>query len=373
MEIETTIIGAGVIGLAIAAELSKKSKNIFIIEGNSTFGEEISSRNSEVIHSGIYYPKNSKKAVLCVEGNPILRRLCKKWKIPHKMCGKLIVATREEEVAQLESLARRARANGVSGIDILSRADCQKLEPEVKALEALYSPWTGIIDSHRLMRHFVAQSGMNGVTFVYQTQVEQIKKTASGKYEIQVVYPDKETDRFTTSRVINCAGLSADKIAEMMGINIDEHGYRQHFWKGEYFAAQGFEGKLNRLVYPVPDLQMEGLGIHTTIDLGGRVKLGPNAVYMADRDMDYTVAAAGRDDFFNAAKTYLPALKKEHLTPEMAGIRPKLQLPGDPAADFIINEESAKGLPGVVNLVGIESPGLTSCVAIAMYVKDLID
>lgn len=373
MEIETTIIGAGVIGLAIAAQLSEKDKNILLIERNTTFGEEISSRNSEVIHAGIYYPKDSLKAKLCVEGNRHLRLLCKKKRIPHRMCGKLIVATRDEEISQLEALAIRARDNGVNDLVLKSKEECQQLEPQVQAKAGLYSPSTGIIDSRRLMRQFIAQAKRNGVNLVYQTQVTKVEKTGSSKYKIEVVYPDGKKDSFTTSRLINAAGLNADKIAETMGIDIDQCGYRQHFWKGEYFSIEWPKDQLKHLVYPVPEPQITGLGVHATIDLSGRIKLGPNARYMPDHNIDYAVDPGGRDEFFNAARIYLPTLKKEELAPEMAGIRPKLQQPGDPVKDFIINEESPKGLPGVVNLVGIESPGLTSSIAIARYVKKLID
>jgi L-2-hydroxyglutarate oxidase LhgO len=222
------------------------------------------------------------------------------------------------------------------------------------------------------MRHFVARAGMNGVTFVYQTEVNRIEQKASDRYEIQVVYPDGATDIFTTARLINASGLAADQIAAAMGIDIDQRRYRQHYWKGEYFSIQGSVDRLNHLVYPVPEPQMTGLGVHATIDLSGRIKLGPNAVYLPNREIDYTVDPDGRDGFFEAAQVYLPTIKREDLAPEMAGIRPKLQLPGDPVRDFVIEEESDVGLPGVVNLVGIESPGLTSCMAIAKYVDDLI-
>ena len=373
MEFETTIIGTGVIGLSIAAKLSEKKKNIIVIESNTTFGEGISSRNSEVIHAGIYYPKDSLKAQLCVEGNRRLRHLCAKSRISHRMCGKLIVATRDEEIGQLETLAQRARENGVADLIWLSKKECKKLEPHVNAVAALLSPSTGIIDCRGVMRHFVSRAATNGVTFVYQTQVKRVHKKADGLYEIQVQYPDGELDVFTTGYLINSAGLNSDRIAESMGIDIIARQYRQHYWKGEYFSVQWPAYRIKRLVYPVPEPQMTGLGVHATIDLSGRVKLGPNATFLSDREIDYTVDPKGRDKFYSSAEAYLPALRKEELAPEMAGIRPKLQKPGDPVRDFIISEESDYGLPGVVNLIGIESPGLTSCMAIAQYVKRLIN
>jgi len=372
MEIETTIIGAGMIGLAIAAELSKQDQNIYVIESNATFGNEVSSRNNEVVHAGIYYPKDSLKARLCVEGNRLLRRLCESHRIPFRMCGKLVVATSEEEVRQLEALAACAKDNGVTGLDLLSAAECRKIEPQLRAVAALYCPFSGIIDSQCLIRHFVAQAGMNGVTFVYQTRIEKVVKITPGQYAIYVVYPDGETERFTTRRLINAAGLDADRMAASMGLDIDQLGYRQYFWKGEYYSVQWPVNTIKQLIYPVPEPHMTGLGVGAITDLSGRLRLGPNAIFMPNRVLDHTVDPAGLDDFFDAARCYLPALRREDISPEMAGIRPKLQRPGDPLRDFIIQEESANGLPGVVNLAGIESPGLTACIAIAKHVKSLI-
>jgi L-2-hydroxyglutarate oxidase LhgO len=372
MEIETTIIGAGVIGLSIAAELSKQDQNIYVIESNATFGNEISRRNNEVIHAGIYYPKGSLKARLCVEGNRLLRRLCESSQIPYRMCGKLIVATSEEEAIQLETLATCAKDNGVNDLDLLSGAECKKIEPQLRAEAALYSPSSGIIDSQSLIRNFVAQAGMNGVNFVYQTRVEKVVKISPGQYAIYVVYPDGETERFTTRRLINAAGLDADRMAASMGLDIDQLGYRQYFWKGEYFSVQWPVNTIKKLIYPVPEPQMAGLGVGVITDLSGRLRLGPNAIFMSNRALEDTAYPARIEDSFNAARRYLPALKREDISLEMAGIRPKLQRPGDPLRDFIIQEESANGFPGVVNLAGIESPGLTACIAIANHVKRLI-
>ena len=369
MEIETTIIGAGVIGLAVAAEIADEFKDVFVLEKHSKFGQETSSRNSEVIHAGIYYPRDSLKARLCVEGNTLLYELCKEKNIPHRNSGKLIVATNLEEEKQLESILAKARSNGVSEIQRVSKNQIKKLEPEVNAVSGLYSPTTGIIDSHRLMAFFETQAKNKGVQLVYKTQVEQVAKIIDGKYELLITNPDGERFRYTTRRLINCAGLEADRIAETLGIDIAVSGYRQYFWKGEYFSVSGKANAINTLVYPVPLPNNVGLGTHATIDLSGQLKLGPNATFLPARTYDYTVNPSGKKAFFDSARQFLPFIKYEDLNPAMVGIRPKLQKPGDAVRDFIISEESEKGLPGVVNLLGIESPGLTACLAIAKYVR----
>ena len=372
MEITTTIIGAGVVGLAVAAELSGIRKGILILERNPSFGQETSSRNSEVIHAGIYYAKDSKKAELCVAGNRLLYPLCEASRIPHRKCGKLIVATEKDEEGILATIQDRARENGAESLEMLSARQIKALEPNVKACAALFSPSTGIIHSHRLMRRFAAQANKNGAHFVPQTTVTRVEKQDDDRYRVHVVYSDGQTDTFTSRWIINCAGLESDRIAESMGIDIDACGYRLHYWKGEYFSLDVPQGFIRRLVYPVPQPNHVGLGVHATIDLNDRVKLGPNATYLPDRNLDYSVNPAARKSFYEAALRYLPTISYDQLNPEMTGIRPKLQKPGDPARDFIIEEESSKGLPGVVNLIGIESPGLTASPAIARYVADLV-
>ncbi len=372
MEANIVIIGAGVIGLAVAAEIAKDFDDVFVLERNPKFGQETSSRNSEVIHAGIYYPANSLKARLCVEGKRLLYGLCRDKQIPHRQCGKLIVATNEEEDRQLEDILARARANGVDDIERLTQKQAQKMEPEIKAISALFSASTGIIDSHRLMAYLEGSAKNNGVNFVYKTRVERIEKLAAHNYRIDILNPDGETYSFNTRYLINCAGLEADRIASSLGIDIAANYYEQHFWKGEYFAVSGKSNRLNTLVYPVPLPNNVGLGVHATIDLNGQIKLGPNAKYIADRLYDYTVDASGQSAFFESASRFLPFLRFEDLHPAMAGIRPKLQKPGDSVRDFIIREETDKGYPGAVNLLGIESPGLTSSLSIARYVRNLI-
>ena len=372
MEIETTIIGAGVIGLAVAAEISQDSNEVFVLEKHPKFGQETSSRNSEVIHAGIYYPIDSLKARLSVEGNPLLYELCKDKKIPHRNCGKLIVATNVEEENQLESILAKARNNGVDDIRPVSQKQIKKMEPEVHAISGLYSPSTGIIDSHKLMAYFESQAKNNGVQLVYKTQVERVEKISEGKYELLITNPDGEQFTYTTRHLINCAGLEADRIVASLGIDILTQGYQQYFWKGEYFSVSARVNAINTLVYPVPLPNNVGLGTHATIDLNGQIKLGPNATFLPVRNYDYTVDPSGKKAFFESARQFLPFIQFEDLNPAMVGIRPKLQKPGDAVRDFIISEESKKGLPGVVNLLGIESPGLTASLAIAKYVRNCL-
>lgn len=372
MEAEVVIIGAGVIGLAIAAEIANDFDNVFVVEKYPKFGQETSSRNSEVIHAGIYYPPNSLKARLCVEGKMQLYALCRDKQIPHRRCGKLIVATNDEEDRQLEDILARARANGVEDIQRFSQTQVQKLEPEIKAISALFSASTGIIDSHRLMAYLEGSAKNSGVNLVYKTRVEQIEKQGAHHYRVDIINPDGEAYSFQTRYLINCAGLEADRVASFLGIDIAANRYEQHFWKGEYFAVSGKSNRINTLVYPVPLPNNVGLGVHATIDLNGQIKLGPNAKYIADRSYDYTVDPDGQKAFFESASRFLPFLRFEDLYPAMTGIRPKLQKPGDAVRDFIIHEETDKGYPGVVNLLGIESPGLTSCLAIAECVHHLL-
>jgi L-2-hydroxyglutarate oxidase LhgO len=372
MEITTTIIGAGVVGLAVAAALSETRNGVIILERNPGFGQETSSRNSEVIHAGIYYAKDSLKAKLCVEGRRLLYPLCEQSRIPHRRCGKLIVATDADEENILASIHERARENGVDDLKMLSAGEVRAMEPNVRACAALHSPSTGIISAHRLMRRYFAQAKRNGVQFVPHATVLGIDQRDRGGYRIQVGYPDGQTDSFSSRWVVNSAGLDADRMARSAGIDIDRSGYRLHYWRGDYFSLDVPKGFIRRLVYPVPQANHVGLGVHATIDLTDRVKLGPDATYLPDRHLDYTVNPASREAFYQAAARYLPGIAVAQLNPEMAGIRPKLQRPGDPAMDFVIAEESDNGFPGLVNLIGIESPGLTASPAIARYVSDLV-
>ncbi len=370
--IEVTIIGAGVVGLAISATLSRLIKDIFVIEKNESYGLETSSRNSEVIHAGIYYPKDSLKARLCLEGNRSLYAWCKKKRIRHKACGKMIIAINSEEEERLHDLHKKGMDNGVENLSWLTSQEINKMEPDIKAKSAIYSPSTGILDSHQFMRSLYSVSRQQKVQYIFGTKVESIEMIHPGAYKVHVIYPDKKKENFITRRVINCAGLGADTIASRMGIDIDKENYRQYFWKGEYFGVETQPFSINHLIYPVPMPNNIGLGVHATIDIHGKLKLGPDATFLDTRSIEYSVNDSKRDQFFDAVKKFMPFIQKKNLYPEMAGIRPKRQQPGDTVKDFIINEESEKGLPGIVNLIGIESPGLTSSLAISSHVAKLI-
>lgn len=361
-----TIIGAGVVGLAIARELSAKHGNLLVVERNSSFGQEISSRNSEVIHAGIYYPHGLKKAQLCREGKALLYSFCADNGIPHKKAGKLIVAVDSEEIGELDSIKKRAELNGVDDLYYLSQEQIRRLEPDVKAVSALFSPSTGIIDSHGLMRCLLRQAEDNGSLVVFRSAITGIKYDGK-EFELSV----NDGDHFIrTGILINSAGLGSDRIAAMAGMDIDKSGYRLKYCKGDYFSASP-SPKLAHLVYPVPVRNNEGLGVHATIDLSGRVRFGPDVEYV--NRLSYDIDPAKRDDFHRAVEKYLPGLKHDDLHPDMSGIRPKLQGPGEPYRDFVIQEESGSGFPGLINLVGIESPGLTSCMAIAGHVASLVE
>jgi L-2-hydroxyglutarate oxidase LhgO len=371
MDAEITIIGAGVVGLAIAEKLSIEHHNVFLIEKHVSFGQETSSRNSEVIHAGIYYTKNSLKARLCLEGKWLLYDYCKKHDVPYKNCGKLIVATSQEEISIIEGIRKNAINNGVNDLLVFGREQIAELEPNIFALKALFSPSTGIVDSHSLMKQYETNTYNNGCQIVYGSEVKGIHRIGNG-YKIDLLDSDKQHYSFTTRFVINSAGLTSDKISEMVGIT--DESLKILFCKGEYFRINPPKNRLiKRLVYPVPHQNMEGIGIHVTIDMGGGVKLGPDVNYLESNIYDYKLTPSKQEAFYRSAKKILPFLEFDDLTPEMAGIRPKIQKPGEPLRDFYIKEESNRGFPGFINLIGIESPGLTSSIAIAKYVNDLIN
>ena len=366
---DITIIGAGVVGLAIAAQVASKDRQVYVLERNETFGQEISSRHSGVIHSGVYYLEGTLKAKLCLAGNHILYQLCQRGSIGYKRLGKLIVATSDEEAGELETLLERGNSNGAQGLRILSRQELKELEPNIEGVSAILSPSTGIIDSHALMKYFIAQASCEGAQIAYRTEVVGIEKVADG---YQVTVKDSEGEfHFITRVLINCAGLNSDKVAELAGIDITNAGYKLHYCRGEYFSAGSGKNKLvNRLIFPVPPPKVTGVGIHISLDLDGRMRLGPSIHYVDS--IDYTVTSEHKQLFYDSVRRFLPFIENDDLEPEMAGIRPKLQGPGEDIKDFVIRDEGDKGLPGFINLVGIESPGLTAAPAIAEYVAGLV-
>lgn len=359
---DITIIGAGVIGLAIAAEIARPGLNIFILEKNAAHGSGISSRNSEVIHGGMYYPESSLKAALCVAGRHLLYEIAAENNIPYKKTGKMIVAAEPEEIGEIEALHKNALKNGVNSTEIIGASKIAQLEPNIKAYAALFSPETGIISAHDLMNYYLSQASSKNTQFVNHTKVIGIEKEA-GNYRVFTENPAGHAFDFITACVINAAGLESDTIANMAGGN-----YQLHYCKGDYCGISGVkQGTVQRLIYPVPVKNHVGLGVHLTIDLGGRLKLGPDTAYI-DRIENYVVETAKASLFFQSAVKFLPFLKEENISPDMSGIRPKLQGPDDKFRDFVIRED----LPGFINLVGIESPGLTSSPAIAKFVKNIL-
>jgi L-2-hydroxyglutarate oxidase LhgO len=367
-KIEITIVGAGVVGLAIALELSKIYKDIFVIEQESSFGQGISSRNSEVIHAGIYYPKDSLKRQTCIEGRRMLYEFCAKNRIAHNRIGKLIVATNENEVRDLEALFEHGLENGVEDLKLLDKDEIKKLELHIAAEAAIHSPSTGIIDSHGLMKCLASQFELNQGAIAYNTELIGIDK-AEGGFEVAVKDAKNEVFKFFTRILINAAGLNSDKIAMLVGLSKDE--YKLKYCKGDYLRVHSSKaGLISRLIYPVPKRAGAGLGIHATPDLAGGLRLGPDDEYV--QKIDYNVDAGKAKIFYESIRSFLPFIGLADLSPDMAGIRPKLQGPGEDFRDFIIKDESENNLSGFINLIGIESPGLTSALSIAKIVKETV-
>ena len=363
---DITIIGAGIIGLAIAEALSARYDNVLLVEKRETFGQETSSRNSEVIHAGIYYPPDFLKAGFCREGNRDLYKRCVERGIPHRRIGKLIVAVTDDEGEELWKIKEQASRNGVTDLSFLSNGDIAHREPHIRVKESLFSPSTGIINSHALMYSFLLGAQSQGAVIVFNTEITAVDFDGS-TYELET---NGGEYRFKTDILVNSAGLFADRIAALVGIDIDKAGYRLKYCKGNYFSASP-SPKLQHLVYPVPPGDKEGLGIHATLDLGGRVRFGPDVEYI--NSLDYIVNEDRRDCFHRAISRYIPHIKRETLHPDMCGIRPKLQAPGEGYRDFNISEESERGFPRRINLLGIESPGLTACIPIARHVFSLVE
>ncbi len=355
------IIGAGVVGLSIANELSKEYDNILVVEKEGSFGQHVSSRNSEIIHSGIYYPKDTLKTKLCVEGNKLLYNFIKEHNIPHRRCGKLIVANSAEEKVVLEKLYLQSIENGVDDVMLINKEKIQELEPSVKADMAILAPSTGIVDSHSLMQRLEQKSIERGVVVSYNTQINNISKK-NDFYEL--TFNDKEVV-IQTDILINSAGLWSDEVSAMSGIK----GYKICWNKGEYFKTTKYKN-MNKLIYPVPDPKGKYLGIHTVMDLGGNISFGPNSYYIDN--LDYNVDEKNKEQFCEAINRYLD-IKLQDLSPAMSGIRPKTQSEKEHFKDFIIKNESEIGYNNFINLIGIESPGLTCCLSIAKYVKEIIN
>ena len=356
--VECIVIGAGVVGLALARHLALQGREVVVLEAEDRIGTGISSRNSEVIHAGIYYPGGSLKARLCVAGNRALYAYCAKHHVDHRRSGKLIVATDESQIEALRLLQARAEINGVE-LQWLEAVAARELEPRIHCTAALLSPSTGIVDSHGLMRSLCLEAEAHGASVVLKSPVLGGRAAAPG---IELEIGGDEPMSLRAERVFNCAGL---------GAIILTHAFKgtrpgslpplpRRLAKGSYFSLAG-AAPFSRLVYPVPS--QGGLGVHLTLDLAGQARFGPDVEWV-DRE-DYDVDSRRADAFYAEVRRYWPELPDGALQPAYAGIRPKLHGPGEPAPDFLIQREAAHGLSGLVNLLGIESPGLTACLALA--------
>ncbi|MET0390935.1 MAG: NAD(P)/FAD-dependent oxidoreductase [Polyangiales bacterium] len=368
-DVDTVVIGAGVVGLACAASLATRGDSVLVLERNALPGQETSSRNSGVIHAGLYYPRDSLKARLCARGRDMLYARAATRGISHKRLGKLVIATEQAELPKLEALAATAQANGVPELRMLERAEVARLEPHVRAQAALFSPVTGIVDAHELGSDYRAQALAHGALLALRTRVLGVERSGE-RYRLATIQePNGDRLDITASAVVNAAGLEATNIAASVGLPVAELGYVQQLCKGDYFqVAPRIARLLTHLVYPMP--VHAGLGVHLTFDTGGQLRAGPDTQYIDTPQ--YDVDPGKRALFFAAVSRYLPAVREEDFTPDYAGLRPKLQGPGDPFRDFVIEEATTYGLPRFVNLLGIESPGLTASEAIGQYVRDLL-
>lgn len=368
--IETIVVGAGVIGLAAGRALALSGKEVLVLESEDAFGTGTSSRNSEVIHAGIYYTSGSWKARLCVAGRELLYAYCTDREIPHKRCGKLIVATSAAQVEQLKVIQQKASSNGVVGCDALqwlSAQEAKALEPEVQCEAALWSPATGIVDSHALMLSFLGDLENAGGLLALQSSFKSAEVIRSND-KTEFVVRTQDGTEILANQVVNAAGLAAPQVARHFnGLHVENlpHAY---YAKGNYFSLAG-RSPFSRLIYPVPEAA--GLGVHLTLDMAGQAKFGPDVEWVNSPD-DLRVDVRRGDGFYAEVRKYWPGLKDGALIPSYAGIRPKINAAHEEAADFCIMGSERHGVQGLVHLMGIESPGLTSSMAIAEEVVRLL-
>ncbi len=367
-KVDVLVVGAGVIGLAIARRLAEAGREPVVLERHDGFGRETSSRNSEVIHCGMYYGESLLKTRLCVAGNPLLYGLCERNGIPFRRTGKIVVAIGPQEEEALASIHAQGKRNGVPGLRLISRQEIGKLEPDVSATLGLYSETSGIVDTHGLMAYLESSARTAGAVIAYNNEVTGLSAGSAG-FEVEYGEPRGGRAKVRAARVVNAAGLGAERIAALAGIDCAAAGYTLHPCKGEYFrVSHRHKGRLTHLVYPLPT--HVHLGAHAVLSLDGSLRIGPNSFYVDS--LDYAVDPSHRQDFLEKAGRFLPFLQLDDLAPDQSGIRPKLYGPGQPFRDFVIREETDRGLPGLVDLIGMESPGLTSCLSIAEMVAGLL-
>ncbi|WP_353760377.1 NAD(P)/FAD-dependent oxidoreductase [Paraburkholderia sp.] len=362
-QIECVVIGAGVIGLAVARALAARGREVIVLEAAEAIGVGTSSRNSEVIHAGLYYPRGSLKASLCVRGREMLYDYCETRGVPHRRCGKLLVATARNQVPQLDGILARGKENGVFDLVRISGDEARALEPALECVDAVFSPQTGIVDSHQLMLALQGDAERGGAMFAFHAPVDAIEAN-NGRFVIKVGGAAPTT--ISAACVINSAGLQANRLARSIRGLDARHVPPLYLARGNYFSVSG-RTPFNRLIYPMPN--EAGLGVHLTLDLGGQARFGPDVEWVDT--INYDVDPHRAESFYAAIRAYWPQLPDGALQPAYAGIRPKLSGPGEPAADFLIQGPAAHGVRGLVNLFGIESPGLTASLAIAQRVCEL--
>ena len=361
VDIECVVVGAGVVGLAIARRFAQAGHEVFVTESESDIGTGVSARNSEVIHAGIYYPTGSLKAKLCVQGKAQLYEYCQTRGIPHKQLGKLIVATDASQHTSLESLFAKGRENGVQDLEWFAPQQARHLEPALQCTAAIWSPSTGIIDTHALMLSLQGDGQQSGAQYVFNSPLVSAVKQADHNFALK--FGDGDRTEITCRWLINAAGLYAPRLARKInGLNA-QYIPTEYLCKGSYFSMQG-RVPFSHLIYPAP--QQAGLGVHLTLDLGGRARFGPDVEWVNHEHYDVDPKRA--EAFYDEVRRYWPDLKDNSLVPDYAGIRPKVVGPQDVAHDFVIQSQETHGLIGLVNLFGIESPGLTACLAIADHV-----
>jgi L-2-hydroxyglutarate oxidase LhgO len=363
-DLDCVVVGAGVVGLAVARALARAGREVVIAEATGAIGSGTSSRNSEVVHAGIYYAPGSLKARLCVRGRALLYAYCAERGVAHRRCGKLIVATQPAQHAALDRLAAQARANGVDDIEALDTAEALRLEPALRCSAALLSPSSGIVDSHGLMLALRGDAEQHGALLALHSPLLAGRVVAGG---IELEIGGAEPMRLRARTLVNSAGLDAPRLAAAIDGLPATHVPRARLCKGSYFACAG-RPAFSRLVYPLPEAA--GLGVHVTLDLAGRMRFGPDVQWT--QELDYAVDPARADAFYAAIRRYWPQLPDGALQPDYAGFRPKISGPDEPARDFLIEGPREHGVPGLVNLFGIESPGLTASLAIGEHVASLL-
>jgi L-2-hydroxyglutarate oxidase LhgO len=362
-DFDVAVIGAGIVGVSITAALSAEGLRVLLVERHATLGTETSSRNSGVVHAGLYYPKDSLKARLCVAGRDQLYARCAALGIGHQRLGKLVVATEPGDLARLEALRERGLENGAGALQLWSPSEVRRRIPEIDCAAALWSPDSGIVDVHELLRSFQWEASERGATLAFRQRLTRVEPS-SRRYVLSITAPNGEIGRASARSVVNAAGLDADAVAELAGFDVDALGYRQYLCKGDYFRVSGWPAnRLPHLVYPLPD--GDGLGIHLTVDLGGQVLAGPDARYVDTRALD--VDAGKSVAFHEALKRYVSGLAETQLVPAHSGLRPKLSPKGAGFRDFVITHHDDDSTTWV-QLAGIESPGLTASCAIAAHV-----